>query len=388
MASVPFVREHASEHAAVMIARMLGLSVDTAGRVTDFNRGARARTLLEAVAVRFEHLDAKAFAALARAIPTVLYEFFGEGDGVATTVGFPALPALPASGLARFVRSGGEDDIAIPAGTRLVVEAVGTVAAKDYETTLPGTLLAGSLAVDIPVRSLVAGTGGNTPAQTLRLVDTITNVASATNPAALLNGTAAETDEGRRQRFTAYLRNLARSPDAGLEVGARTARVLAAGVVIEQALFARAIMPVEKRGLVDVYVDNGGGTASAALVAAAQAVVDGGHALDGSRVVGYKAAGIVVRVKAVIPQVVAVTLRLRVDPGQTFATVSTAVASAVSLYLFSLGVFTDLVLADLICAAASVRGVADVQVASPAANVTASLGGRILPGVVTITELA
>ncbi len=372
-----------------MIAAFLGASIDTAGRVTDFNAGSVARTLLEAIALRLEALDAATYLALQRAIPTILFEVFGEGDGVSTSVGFPALPALPASGVVRFVRSaGGTGDIMIPVGTRLTVPGTGGVPPKVFLVTVETVIPDGAPIAETLATAQRIGALGNTPANTMTLTDGIPGVASATNPGAILNGAEAETDAARRVRFTAYLRNLARAQYAGLEVGASRAKVLSSGTVIEQVRFARAVQVPEKRGLVDLFLDNGGGTASPTLIALAQDLIDGVRLPNGARQAGYKAAGIVVVCKAVQPQMTPVTARLRIDAGRSFADVAAAVRSAIDAYLFGLGVFQDLILADLIATIATVRGVADVTLVTPTANVVAAQGMRLLPGTTTLLQEA
>ncbi len=385
MPNVPFTREHAAVHTAAMIAAFLGGSIDTAGRVTDFNAGSVARTLLEAIALRFEALDSATYLALQRAIPTILFEYFGEGDGLTTTVGFPALPALPATGVARFTRvTDGTGAIDIPVGTRLTVPGGSGQPAKVYTVTVPVTLPDGVPIVETLITAQRFGVVGNTPAQTMVLTDAITGIATATNPGALLNGAEAETDEARRQRFTAYLRHLPRAQLGGLEVGASQARVLTDGHVTEQVRFARAVPVPEKRGLVDVYVDNGGGAASPALVAAAQVILDGQRLPDGTRVPGYKAAGEDVVCRAVVPQLVPVSARLRLEAGVLFTDIAASVQDAINAYLFGIGVFEDLILADLISVVVTVRGVADVVVLAPLANVVAAQGARVLPGPITL----
>lgn len=387
MPTFVYTRSQAAQHAQAMIGAFLARSIDTVGRVTDFNVGSVMRSLFEAVALRIEAIETGFYLGLQRAIPTVVFEFFGEGDGVTSTVGFPALPALPASGVARFTRAVGDTGTrTVPIGTRLTVPAVGAVPAKVYRVTVPLTLPNGVMVGETLVTAQAAGVLGNTPANTMALTDIPTGFASATNPAALVNGAEAETDEARRQRFTPYLRNLARAQHAGLEVGALQARVLTAGQVTERVQAVRSVNVPEKRGLVHVYIDNGGGGASAALVADAQARIDGGFAIDGSRVHGYKAAGEVVIVRAVVPQVVPVTARIRLEPGFTWATVGSLVETAIAQHLFGIGVFADLVVAELIAAIVTVRGVADVALETPTANVPAGTGARILAGAITLTQ--
>ncbi len=394
MANVPFIRESAVEYRNAIIAAYLGLSVDTAGRITDLNDGGVGKTFIEAIATAFERLDVKVFLADKRAIPIVLYEAFGDGDGVTTFVGFPLLPAIASSGIVRFQRQDGiTGAIDIPLGTELQVDAVGSQPAKVYATIVPVTLAAADVFVETLAQATVTGTVGNTPANTMRLKSSTTlssslaGLESATNPQAFLSGAEAETEEGRFQRWRVFIRNLARAQEGGLELGALQATVSSGGAVSERALFARAVPVPDKRGLVDVFLDNGGGSASPDLVTAAQSLLDGGFATDGTRVAGYKAAGIVANVRAVVPQVVDVTCAIRLARGYAFGAVAPAVVTAIEAYLFGLGVFADLVLADLICAIVDVRGVADVVIAAPTANVSAGRGARIVAGAITVTEL-
>lgn len=391
--NVPFLRQTAREYAAAAVGWYLGLSQSTAGRLTDMNDGSNIKCLLETWAIQAEQLDTKAFVALERAMPTVLYAFLGDGDGVTTSVGFPALPALPATGPVRFTRRPGVTGVLpIPLGSRLHLPATTTTPERLYLTLAPVTLLESMTTVDTIAQATVAGTAGNIPAQMLRFKDfgpspdplTLGTV-EATNLAAFASGRAAETDEARRVRFAAYVRNLARAQHLGLEVGARRAQIVAAGVVTERVLYARSLNVPQKRGLVDVYLDNGGGGASPALVAAAQQLLDGTMLPDGTPVPGYKAAGIDARCRAVVPQVVDVALALSVDAGYVFADVAASVRDAVGAYLFGLGVFQDLVRSELVFVIQGIRGVHDVTILAPTENVGTQFGARILPGTITVT---
>ena len=391
--NVPFLRTTAREYASQAIAWFLGLSQATAGRLTDMNAGSNIRSVLETWAIQIEQLDTKAFVALERAMPTVLYEFLGEGDGVTTSVGFPALPALPAGGPVRFTRPVGVTGaIEIPLGSQLYVPSTTTTPERVYLTLAPVTIAASETTVETLAQAVVPGTGGNVPANLLRFKDfgpspeTLAGTVEGTNPAAFYSGRAAETDEQRRVRFAAYFRNLARCQHPGIEVGARRAQILAAGAVTERVVAARSLNVPDKRGLVDCFLDNGTGGASPALVAAAQMLIDGSTAPDGTPIHGYKAAGIVVRAKAVVPQIVDVALTLAVDPGFVFSDVAAAVQAAVGAYLFNLGVFQDLVRSELVHVIQGIQGVHDVTIVTPAANVSTLFGARILPGAITVTS--
>ena len=385
MGNVPFTREHATEHVDAMIAWFLGLSGDTAGRVTDFNSGSNIRTLLESIGLRLEHLDTKVYQGMRALIPLVLYEWLGDGDGgLTTSVGFPALPALAATGTGRFQRDPSfTDPVEIPAGTRLVAPRTGSAVPMTYPLLAP--IIVNADTGDGIIQATTPGLGGSSVANTLTLLDAVDGIIGATNPTALV-GRAAETSEARRLRFAAYIRNLARSQFGGLEVGALTTYLLAGGQVTERVVYARAVSVVDKRGIVDVFIDNGGGTASAALALETQRILDGYLDTFGTRVAGYKAAGVVVRVKPVVPQVVPVTVEVKLDPSFRFADVQAPVVTAVTDYIMGLGVFSDLVWTELTGVVSGVPGVVDHRLVTPTANVSATLGARIVAGAVAVSE--
>ena len=386
MPNVEYVREHAADHAQSMIAWFLGLSADTAGRLTDFNPGSNVRTLLESVGLQLEHLDLKVYAALTRAIPDILYEFFGPGDGVTTQVGFPALPALPATGVALFTMDNTLPvPIAIPAGTLLVPVNVATPATPLTYATLVDAVLATAPSVLVPIACTTPGPVGSCAAGTLVLQTQIAGIASATNVAAL-TGVAAETDEAHRLRFAQYIQNLARCQLAGLEVGACMTQLVQNGVVIERVLAARALDRPNARGYVDLWIDDGGATATPALVTACQTVIDGTLNSDGTRTPGYRAAGIVATVQAVTPVIVPVTASLVISPTLVFADVAAAVTAAVDTYIAGLHVFDSLIRSELIGVIATVPGVVDHTLVTPADNVVAPQGGRIVAGPITLTN--
>jgi len=387
MPNVPYSRQHADEHTAELIGWYLGLSETTAGRMTDLNPGSNLRDIFEAVAIKLEGLDTAVFTGLRAAIPMILFEWFGVGDGVNTFVGFPALPALPARGIARFVRAGTDTlpAITIPAGTRLAPPVLSGQATLIYATDEDATLLPLETTVDVVITANIAGPASSIGAGNLYLVDTITGIASATNPTSLV-GVPPETEEQRRQRFMVYVRNLARCQLEGLEAGAMTGQVVQDGRIVEHVLEACAIEPPDKRGLVDLFIDNGNGSATPELVTNVQQIIDGYVDDQGARIIGYKAAGIVVRVKPVTPTAIPVTVAVTIDPLLPFPDVQVGVMEAIGRYIYGLGIGNDLIWTELTAAIATAPGVLDHTLASPAGNVDAGVGGRIIPGVVTVTR--
>ena len=86
MANIPYERESALTHAANLIAWALGLSQTTAGRVTDYNAGGIARTMLETVAIRLEHIDSRTFGGLRRAMAKCGYRDVKEFQKVGLVI--------------------------------------------------------------------------------------------------------------------------------------------------------------------------------------------------------------------------------------------------------------------------------------------------------------
>jgi uncharacterized phage protein gp47/JayE len=117
-----------------------------------------------------------------------------------------------------------------------------------------------------------------------------------------------------------------------------------------------------------------------------QQIIDGYVDLNGNRVIGYKAAGIVVKVQAVAPMPVDVTVAVNADVILPWASVQAGVSTAIANYLYGLGIGNDLIWTELTAAIATAPGVLDHHLATPTGNVSAAIGGRVIPGVVTITQ--
>lgn len=175
-------------------------------------------------------------------------------DGLSRNVGARAVGTL------RWTRLAGASPITIPAGTRA---AAGDLV---YVTTEPGTIPAGPEGTgsraqvgggDIPAVALVAGTAGNNGVATVaRQVTTVPGTLGVTNPTGFVGGTDRESDDDLRARIRAYVQSLSHSTLQALEHRARQAEVEGHRVVL-----ARAVEEAERPGFVDIYVDDGAGTA-------------------------------------------------------------------------------------------------------------------------------
>lgn len=348
--------------ASTRLARMVTWLAGIQTKITDFVVGGKTRTKLEAVAVEMEAQDLAFYQALKKAIPTACYLAFNHD----------ILPATAATGQATFsCLSPAKTDVYIPIGTQIATVASGSEPERIYHTIERGTIVSGSTSTTVRIRAVVPGAGGNTGAGTIIAIKTtVSGVDSVVNSVGLSNGTDAETEEARRRRFTAFVTTLPRATHAGLIRGATEARLYdAGGNIVEQVVDALVGEP--RPGLVYVYVFNGTGETSSALVSRAKLVIDGYTELDGTKVPGYKAAGIVSVVAAATEIPIDVTATLVVAPGFDATRVRATVEASFVAYLNSLRIGQGFIYHELVELAMAVPGVDDVVVSEPTENLSA-----------------
>lgn len=165
------------------------------------------------------------------------------------------LEATTAVGNVQFSRSGTSGAVSIPIGTVVSVPNGG----PEFTTTASGSIPdASSTSGLIAIEANVAGTESNVDAAAITQFNAIAGVEAVTNPAAITGGQDEETDEQFRGRLKRYIRGLARStPDALLSA------VL--GITVSGSGTIKFAEIVEysgsQLGEVDIFVDNGTGTA-------------------------------------------------------------------------------------------------------------------------------
>lgn len=358
--------------------RKLLLAAGLDSRATDMNPGSVLRTIFEAVSICEEELDHRMFQGVIEGIAEELYSAFD----------FARLPAVPASGVVRFVRDAtqGVFEVTIPAGTVVAAPATTRRPQVSYVTLASVVIEESAADVDVLVRATTTGTDGNVAAGAINiLVSTINGLGTVTNQSAILNGLDEETDGARLTRFAQWVSELRSSTLAGLEAQARRIVITdSAGHAIERVDYAHAVDSYIA-GRTDLYIDNGGGDASTDLIAAVQSALDGGYTEAGDRVPGYKASGIVLRVFGSRGVPVAVTATLVLEPGYLAANVIAAVSDAVTRYIYGLRRDRSLIWADLLTTIVQVEGVLDATLTTPSMNRAPAFEERLLPGVLTFT---
>lgn len=201
------------------------------------------------------------------------------------------LAAAKSLGNLVFSRAGIIGVTTIPAGTRVrtaagiyfVTTAVGTITAISPEQ-IPGHGIGRDSGL-VPAVAEQPGAAGNVVANTVvSFVSKPAGVDEVTNPGAMVLGTDAESDDALRGRAREYIASLARATIGALEfwvLGATTTD----GAVIR---FAHAVEYPATPGYVDLYVDDGTGSAESSTAVVGEIVTEalGGPLFGGDSAVG------------------------------------------------------------------------------------------------------
>jgi hypothetical protein len=357
-----------------IIASEINRARSTTTKITDYNVGSVARTLLEAPAQEIDELYQNMLSGLLEGIAVSVY----------TSFDFPPLPPQAAAGLIRVSIAVQSASVLIPANT-LFTRTDGSMT---YIASVDVTLPAGASFADVPVVAQQVGVVGNMPAGgTFTTSTPIAGFVSAVNLAPFINGAPAETPSAQKVRFNAYVQTLSRGTIASL-LYALTRLVFltdSVGNVLERVATAAIVEPylsdpVQPPGLIQAYVHNGVGHTSDALVAQALAVLNGYTAPDGSLVPGYKAAGVRVVVSAAAEITLDVIGMLTIGPTFDGPSVVAQVTSALYTYIANIPVgqpYLAAVANDLVM---QVPGVWNWMPVAPIAYVGVPLNAKLMPG--------
>ena len=342
-------------------------------RVTDWNVGSVARTLLEGQAMGLEDFYQALNLAIQEAIPASLYAAFD----------FQRLPAAVARGKIRVTITAQEVDFTLTAG--LDGASFSTAGGEvdfilDEDLTIP----AGQTVGEGSVVCTTAGVVGNVPANTITILSgSNLSVVSVTNPLSFSMGSDGESDQAMKARFVAFIASIARATPASLEYAARAQkRYDAEGNIIEAV---ERVAVQEYAGYVRLFIYSGSG-ASDALVEQVQRVIDG-YFDDTNEVIvgGYRAAGVFVLVGAMATKTVDISAEVDLLPGYTSNTaMDTAVRAAIDYAVRTQPSGQALTVARLQNAILSVPGVRDVLI-TPAQSIPCAAAEALLPGTVTLT---
>ena len=306
------------------------------------------------LAVRFYALAAQVYALQVQSewVARQAFPQTAEGeylDRHAQMRGLTRKEATHARGVVRFTAgaAAGEDRV-IPAGT--VCMTAGLVR---FETVADAVLPAGELWVDAAVQAVVPGVGGNVAARTIReMAVAPTGVASCTNPAPCAGGGAREEDEELRARvLDTYLR---------LPNGANAAYYQQEALAFDRVAAACVLPRPRGIGTVDVVVATPEGLPDEALLAQLT-----GHF--------QREREIAVDVQVRAPRIKSVDVTVRVTPadGLTFETAAAGVERVLRERFTGKGLGRGVLRAELADLIYNCGGVANYELAEPAADVSA-----------------
>ena len=274
--------------------------------------------------------------------------------------------AVRATGTLRFsVGTAAQTDLPIPQGTVCMTAGLVT-----FETTREAVLPAGNLSVDVPAQAVRPGSGGNTPAGTIRTMAVApTGVAACTNPAAFTGGREIEEDENLRARILASYQRLPNGTNAAYYEQEATA--------LEGVAAANVLPKNRGLGTVDIYIAADGGLPSQELLEEVQ------DALESKR-------ELAVDLRVLSPQAVTVNVLVSVKAREShlIQSVREAVSAAIQTWFDGGLLGKDLLLADLHQLIYETEGVANYRIDSPANDVTVSPGQLPVLGVLSVEELA
>lgn len=304
---------------AAIAASMINYARATQSDITDFSVGSVARTLMESPAIEIEELYQRMLAGILEAIPVSVYQAFG----------FDPAEAAAARGfvVVRFAEPLVEP-YTVSAGT-VFVGSNEVRYVCDETVTAP----VGATRLFVPVTAAVAGASTNLGAgEVVEVLNGYLPAGASLDNEPIIGGRDAEPEVERQRRFAAFIRSISRGTVESVLYGVRSAVVTdAAGRAID---YVSRVAYTEVPGYMAVYIHGGAGAASDALVARAQAIVDGWVEEDGTIVPGYRPAGVVAEVRKMTVRPLDVSLVVDLASGVTLASlegrIRTAVASVIA----------------------------------------------------------
>lgn len=361
------------------------------GQATDYNQGSQIRTLAEA---NGSIIEQQGIGTQALAFQALVY-------GALSLFNIAQQTAQPATGLALFATafplSGAPvvpQAVAIPSGT-----LVATAGGIQFSTIVGATLASGTSSVSVGIIATAPGASGNVAASGITGTP-LTSVGwplVVTNPTPTAGGVNTGSQSISLAQFAAAVARLGlASPVA---VANATIGVVATGTG-ETVAFAANYEPWIAAGSgagsgtagFTLFIDNGTGSASAALIAAVQAWISGSVSQNQS---GYRPNGVPYVVSGVTPVYATVTVSGTLIPG-TLASgaVAGTVASGVTAYFNGLGFSPVTAQQPQVAGAAADAGLGAWETltvslyysggGSPVSVVSGGVGTRVILGGLTV----
>lgn len=333
---------------SLVSATLLSYMAAQSGVVSDYNDGSQIKTLSEALGsvVEIEGVISNALAT--QAAVSAAYSVFGITPGLSqySTGGVYFLTGLgPNPPLA-------SQNVVIGAGT-----IVGTNGGIQFQTTETVTLASGTTSVSGTIIALQAGLTGNVPANTNNngintLISSLPYPLYVSNTVPTSGGTNAELPSQTFARLTSKVLSFGLASPVAI---ANACIGIAASGTAETVQFATTYeawtVNLASGAGFAVYVDNGSGTASSALLSSVTSVLNGSFALNES---GFRPAGVPYSVNAVLPTYASVAVSGTSIIATQASLIQSSMASTITSYFGQLPFGQGVTVSDLIAAASSI----------------------------------
>lgn len=307
-------------------ASILGYMGAQSGVITDYNKGSQIRTLSQAIGsvVEVQSVENQALA-----LQAMVY-------GAYAAYGIFPLPATGAVGTLTFATSFGttpppaSQPVTIPAGT--IGQTTGGIS---FITTATATLTAGSSSINVPIVSKNTGLTGNVAAGTIvNLVSSLTYPLQISNANPTTGGQNAELPSQTLARFTAKVASIGLASPVSIANAVIGVSVPSTGeTVLYSTVYEPWVVLLSNGAGFTVYIDNGSGSASAALISQVTSVLNGNRVKGET---GYRPAGVPYSVLAVSPVELVVTVTGNLTSSSLIPAATQYAQNAIVQYMNSL----------------------------------------------------
>lgn len=338
---------------------MLALWWSRTGVKPDLEEGSVLRTLFEAVGFQVEDMSLRFERGLARTLPAAVFDAFG----------FTPLPPLKATTSLIFERGAPyPTPLDIPAGLR-----VAKLDGVEIEV-ITATQIAANQSASAPVAAIAvqAGASGNAPVNAYTIPRaTLPTLTRVYNNQPATGGQDAESLDSQKRRFALYLAQLQRGTKAALQSAALAVLGPSGERATEVLVLDATDRPVLIPGAVEVWVDDGLGTAATPLLGAIASALE-----------LIRSAGAYVQVYAA--QAVAIGINAQIDTANSEAV--SAAQDAARAYLKGLRIGQKISRENLITALTNAHpDIREVTVNSPATDTVLSYNQRATVGTLNIS---
>lgn len=316
-------------------------------KLTDFNDGSVLSSFCEAAARQF---------ALAYIRCRVGYDSYLKGLPY-SIFDFTKKSGIKATGSVIFSRSK-----TYAYATKIPVGTIILAGELKFVTTSVGTIASGALVSDsVSVVAAETGTAYNVAIGAISSIDSVltSDVVSVSNSAKTTGGADEEKESDRLVRFQQYIKGLQGTNLYGLK---------SAILNLESV---RSCSPVEHFPPIDniysgtIYVDDGTGNATDAVLKEVKTLIDGTGAAEST---GRRAPGVNIRVLA--PTIVPVNIAVTISTYRTDDSVAKYDAeNAIKSYINGLLIGDDVILTTIILTLRRISYIKDVKITSPLDNI-------------------